>query len=479
MNVPLRITAGTVIDGFTVGDLLHGGGMALIYHASRPDIDFPLVMKVPRFGHGEPGTSVVSHEIEHQMLETLEGPHLPRFVAAGDLERLPYLAMEYVEGATLERQVERAPIPAAEVARLGQALALAAHSLHVQEAIHLDLKPGNIIMRPNGTAVLIDFGLAHHAQFPDLLAEQFRRPIGSAPYISPEQVFGVRCDPRSDIFAIGVILYELATGRLPFGMPSTIRGLRARCYRDPVPPRKLIPALPNWLQEIILHCLEPDARRRPASAAQLAFDLGHPQQVAITERGERLDRAGWRTRLAGWLRMAGYEPAPCPPPSAQVAHAPIILIAVPPGPGTTARALAVMAGRAASGESNSRVVCATVIKPLPDWGTSDPHQTSAREHLRHLVELRQWASALELPKEQLTFHVLESNNPAEALLEFIRANQVDHVIIGGPEVSETAGGRAARAKLGSVVSRVVSEAPCHVTVVRPRAASRTPEYDRP
>jgi nucleotide-binding universal stress UspA family protein len=127
-----------------------------------------------------------------------------------------------------------------------------------------------------------------------------------------------------------------------------------------------------------------------------------------------------------------------------------------------------MTRRAASGEGGSRVVCVTVIKRLPDWGTSDPHQTSAREHLRHLVELRQWASALELPKERLTFHVLESNDAAEALLEFIRANHVDHVIIGGPKVSETATGRVAPGKLGSVVSRVVSEAPCHVTVVRPR-----------
>jgi serine/threonine protein kinase len=475
MTPPLRIAAGTVIDGFRVGDLLHGGGMALIYHASRPDIEFPLVLKVPRFGHGAPGTSIVSHEIECRMLATLGGPHVPRFVAAGDLERLPYLAMEYVEGEPLERWVERAPIPPMEVARLGQAVALAAHSLHVQEAIHLDLKPRNVIMRPNGVAMLIDFGLAHHAQFPDLLAEQFRRPIGSAPYIAPEQVFGVRCDPRSDVFAIGVTLYELATGTLPFGMPSSIRGLRARCYRDPVPPRKLIPELPNWLQEIILHCLEPDAGRRPASAAQLAFDLAHPQQIAITERGERLNRAGWRTRLARWVRMAGYEPAPCPPPSTQVATAPIVLTALSPGSDQTAHALAAVTRRVASSESESRIVCVTVIKRLPDWGTSDPHQTSAREHLRHLVELRQWANSLELPKERLTFHVLESNDPAEALLDFIRANQVDHVIIGGSEVSETAPGRLARGKLGSVVSRIVSEAPCHVTVVRPRVAARAPK----
>src|SRR5918992_5938712 len=122
MTPLLRIAAGTVIDGFTVDKLLHGGGMALIYRASRPDIEFPLVLKMPRLGHGAPGTSVVSHEIERQMLETLEGPHVPRFVAAGDLARVPYLAMEYVEGETIDTWVQRAPIPPAEAARLGPAV---------------------------------------------------------------------------------------------------------------------------------------------------------------------------------------------------------------------------------------------------------------------------------------------------------------------------------------------------------------------
>jgi nucleotide-binding universal stress UspA family protein/predicted Ser/Thr protein kinase len=476
MTPSLRIAPGTMIDGFTVGELLHGGGMALIYHADRPNVGFPLVMKVPRFGHGEPGTSVVSHEIERQMLETLKGQHLPRLVAAGDLERLPYLAMEFIEGPTLEHWVARAPVAPNEVVWLGIAIATAAHRLHMQEAIHLDLKPDNIIIRPGGEAVLIDFGLAHHTQFPDLLAEEFRRPIGSAPYIAPEQVFSVRCDPRSDIFAIGVILYELATGRLPYGMPSSPRGLRARCYQDPVPPRALAPAVPEWLQEVILRCLEPDARQRYTSAGQLAFDLGHSQQVAITERGRRLERTGWRTRFVRWVRMAGYEPAPCPPPSTQVAGASIVLVAVAPGPESdpSNRLLAEMTRRVISGRDEFRVVCATVIRPLPQWGTSDPNQTAPRERLRHLVELKQWARALALPQERITFHVLEANDPATALLDYAQAHQVDHIIVGAPPIRKNSDGRSGRARLGSVATRVVTEAPCHVTVVKPRSAQEAP-----
>jgi serine/threonine protein kinase len=135
-------------------------------------------------------------------------------VAYGDVETTPYLVMEFVEGARLGDWLERAPMPPAEIARLGAAMALALVELHRQDVVHLDLKPTNVVFRPNGEAVLIDFGLAHHGHFPDLLAEELRIPVGNWVYMAPEQLRGVRCDPRSDIFALGAILYELATGRL-------------------------------------------------------------------------------------------------------------------------------------------------------------------------------------------------------------------------------------------------------------------------
>ena len=87
--------------------------------------------------------------------------------------------------------------------------------------MHLDLKPANVLFRDDGSAVLLDFGLSCHAHYPDLLAEQLRKAVGSPAWIAPEQVVGVRGDPRSDIFAIGVMLYQLCTGELPFGEPQT------------------------------------------------------------------------------------------------------------------------------------------------------------------------------------------------------------------------------------------------------------------
>jgi len=101
-----------------------------------------------------------------------------------------------------------------------------------------------------------------HRHYPDLLAEELRFPVGNWSYMSPEQVLGVRCDPRSDLFALGALLYELATGKQPFGMPQSAAQLRRRLYRDPVPPRGIAPGTPEWLQEVILHCLEVDGRER-------------------------------------------------------------------------------------------------------------------------------------------------------------------------------------------------------------------------
>ena len=135
--------------------------------------------------------------------------------------------------------------------------------------------------------MLLDFGFARHARYPDLLAEERQFAAASSAYVSPEQLQGDRSDPRSDLFALGVILYELAIGKQPFGEPQTYTGMRDRLWRSPAPPRAANPSVPPWLQEVILRCLEPAAATRYQSAAHIAFDFRHPQQVALA-----IDRAG-------------------------------------------------------------------------------------------------------------------------------------------------------------------------------------------
>jgi Serine/threonine protein kinase len=311
------LEAGAQVDGFRVLECIHAGGMAHIYRVEyaqgAPDPGFPMAMKIPRMTAGDGAENIVSFEVELQILPALTGPHVPRFVAAGDLQRLPYLVMEYIPGQTLEHWLGQSLEPE-EIARLGAAMADAAHSLHQQNACHLDLKPGNVLFKTPDHAVLLDFGLSWHAHYPDLLAEELRLAVGSPAWIAPEQVVGVRGDPRSDIFAIGVMLYELATGELPFGAPSTRGGMRQRLWLAPAPPRRHRPDLPPWLQEVILRCLEAEAARRYPSAAHLAFDLRNPEQVPLTERGQQLRRptcaASCGAGSGPWACTT--SPAPCP-----------------------------------------------------------------------------------------------------------------------------------------------------------------------
>jgi serine/threonine protein kinase len=257
-----------------------------------------------------------------------QSAHHPTLVAFGDVETVPYLVMEYVDGARLDDWIPRAPLPPEELAGLGAALALALHDIHRQDVVHLDLKPTNVLYRSNGEAVLIDFGLAHHSHYPDLLAEEFRTPLGNWVYIAPEQVLGVRCDPAATSFHSGRSSITSPPGAFHSASPPRSRSCAQRLYRDPVPPRALVAATPAWLQEIILHCLEIDARERYASAAEVAFDLANPPQVAITERGTRERRASWAPLLRRWARARNFEPAPCPPPSIRIGRTPIILVAI-------------------------------------------------------------------------------------------------------------------------------------------------------
>lgn len=453
------------LDGFTVGPAIHEGGMSVIYEVTRPDAGFPLVMKVPRLGHGEPAENVVTFEAEGMILAALHGPHVPRLVATGGLEREPYLVMERIEGRPLREWLTGAPVPPEEVARLGAAVARALHEVHLQDCVHLDVKPSNVIVRPGPEAVLVDFGLAHHADYPDLIAEELRGPIGSAPYVSPEAVLGVRSDPRSDVFSLGAVLYELATGRLPFGSPTSPAALRRRLYRDPDPPRVCTPAVPPWLQEVILHCLEPDARARYATAAQVAFDLSHPDEVAITERGRRTRRRGWRSAFGRWLRAAGAEPDPPLRPRTQLSGASIVLAAISTRELEDVHAEAMRAAvrRVLATGGHTRLACVTVVPPTPELGGPTDDDTAARQRLKHVVRLRHWAEPLGLRPGHLSVHVLASPDPARAILAYVRANHVDHVVIGAPPRP------VPPAAVAHVVSmQVAAGAGCTVTLVRVR-----------
>lgn len=454
------LAPGATVDGFRIVETLHTGGFGVVCRVTGPEGGPPLVMKVPRIGAGEPGINIVAHEAERTVLAALQGPHVPRLVAAGDLTRLPYLVMEEVRGRPLEEWTARAPVAPAEVARLGAATARALASVHAQHVIHLDVKPENVILREDGTAVLIDLGLAHHADSPDLVAEEIVRPMGSPPYVSPEQLLGVRDDPRSDLFSLGVILCELATGRLPFGCPSTDRGLRRRLWRDPVPPRALVPAIPPWLQELVLWCLEPDPHDRPGSAALVASYLEAPETIPLTERSERSRRAGAWNTFVRWIRAGEFEmpTRTLPPPVRGGRRTLLVAMASAHRDEGRHQLLRDAVRRLVAADPGARLVVVSVIDP----GSALSRRADAGSaQLAHLAILRRWAEPLGLADERVTYHVLESGQPARAILDYLRANPVHHVVVGSPPADE-----ALKRIFGTFSWKLASEAPCDVTVVR-------------
>ena len=460
-----RLQAGATIDGYRVGECIHKGGTGYIYRVTAPDGNdpgFALIMKAPALGAGEPTIGIDSFEIEQMILPTLSGPHVPRCVATGDLTTTPYIVMEWIDGVLLAEQIAHSPFAPEEVARIGAAMSDAVHSIHAQDVIHFDLKPENFITRATDEAVLLDFGFARHAHYPDLLAEQREFAAGSAAYVSPEQLQNDRSDPRSDLFALGVLLYELATGRQPFGAPETLAGMRDRLWREPVPPRAENEDIPPYLQEVILRCLEPIAANRYQSAAHIAFDLRHPEQVALTKRAARTRRPGFLSQVGRWWR--GRRQAK-PHINATVAsiNAPVVMAAVDTTHVDDPRHPYVLAAtrRLLAQNAEFRLMCVSVIDGGPvGEGSGDMESASAR-HLEHKVRLRHWAEPLKLPASRVSLHVAVASDPAAALLDLARANHVDLIVIGAPGPNERT-----LAWWRSVASTVTANAACSVHVVR-------------
>ena len=466
-----QLAVGDVIDGFRLDQTLPAGGMSELWRVSRPDVAFPALMKIPRVAGGESPMTILGFEVEQMILARLKGAHVPRYVAAGDFEG-PYIVMELIEGPSLKAKLDHLPLPYDEVAAIGARVATALHDLHRQHVIHLDLKPSNVIMRGDN-AVLIDFGLSRHTQLPDLPAEEIGGPIGTGPYISPEQLEGVRNDPRSDLFALGVILYFLATGERPFGDPQTVRDWRRRLYVDPLPPRASSrrhaavaagnhPALPgarprqrairprrNWrsICSTLTRSRSPRARRRRAAAVswprigrRLARLRPNPIGVQPRNAARPRQRADHRRRggphgLAG----AGGCAARKSPPHCRGRARRAARLRQHFQAGANWRSTISRTSKAATFTSSD----------WRNWNTGCIRSADVTDHV--------------------TFHVLEAVDPAAALVEFARKSHADHIVIGAR------GSSALRRYLGSVSAQVVAEALCTVTVVRATAEARMVE----
>lgn len=449
------------VAGYPLLSPFRAGSMAELYEARTPGGE-PCLVKRPRQGFINHPACYAGFETEQMIYRHLTGPHVPHCHACGEDEAGPYLIFEYVRGASIEEIAVAAPLPPEEVAKLGALLADALHALHRQNIVHHDLTPSHVILSPDpaGRAVLIDFGLACHGDLPDLAASEAGGVLGTSAIIAPEQILGVRGDPRSDIYAAGAILYRLATGHYPFGTAATAWGLHRRRWFDPVPPSHLRPGLPVWLEEIILRCLAVRPERRYASAAQLAHDLAHPAQVEIVRSassGNRLHLA-----LQRWWAERSLERSRSHRPVSQLARAPHVLVAVDTDHQGEALAegMRLAVRRLIAHDPHWRVTCVGVLAPSIISEQEESAELQRSFHTAKLAALHQWARPLDLAPGRVRFHVATGQDAASGLIDYAREMHVDHIVIGAR------GSSSLRRLLGSVSSRVAAESPCSVTVVR-------------
>jgi hypothetical protein len=459
-----RLEPGATLGGFVLEQELHRGGMGSLWRARREGRAEPVVVKVPFLGEGEDVSTVIGFEAERMILPRLNGPHAPRFIAAGDFGAAPYLAMEFVPGETLEARLRRSRLGIDEIVAIGRRIAAALQNIHDQHVLHLDVKPANVMLRPDGEVVLLDFGLSRHDELPDLIGEETDLPVGTGAYIAPEQILGYRGDPRSDIFALGVVLYELVTGQLPFGSPQRETGTRKRLWRDPVPPRALNAACPPWLQEVILRCLEVHPDARYSSAAQVAFALDHSDQVTLTARAARASRDGLWTVSKRWFRSRNLQLITRQRVGELLAAAPIVVVAVDLSASQRAlgEALLTQCVRVLDTMPGARLACVTVLKTalLSIDETTDAQGQNI--YVQRLIELKDWARPLKRGEDSRASMCWRlSTRPT-------RCSNMRGTTMSTTLSSARAPTQPCAAILGSVSAKVVAEASCTVTVVRLR-----------
>jgi len=295
----MSVHPGEQIDHYRLESVAARSGMASIFRATDLRTGRTVAIKVP---HPEMESDPVLFDRfkrEQDIGAALDHPGVMKVLTDDDRSQL-YMVMEWVDGRLL-RQIlsNQKKLPPERAIRIAIGICSALDYIHSHGVVHRDLKPENIMVDGQDNVKLIDFGIAGKEGSRRLTFAKFSQIMGTPEYISPEQVKGKRGDGRSDVYALGVMLYEMLTGKAPFQGPNPFAIMNDRLLNNPIPPREIDPSISPQLQEVIYRALERDPKNRYATAREMAWDLEHLDQVGVAERPELRD---WKTRRTPWVR---------------------------------------------------------------------------------------------------------------------------------------------------------------------------------
>ena len=302
--MPERLEPGASVAHYRIVSRLGEGGMGAVYLADDTRLDRPVALKIlsPEFARDPERMSRFLQEAK--LASALNHPNVAYIHEIGEAEGAWFLAMEYVEGAPLTAKIAAGPMSVAEIVQIGMQAADALDSAHSKGIVHRDIKPANLMITPRGHVKILDFGLAKRETARGLsddtqLLTSTGVVLGTVQYMSPEQALGREVDHRTDLFSLGVVLYEMATGRLPFPGANASEAMARILHSQPDAIARFNYDVPEELERTIRKCLEKERERRYQSARELLVDLknmerdsGRQAAAAITARQERPGRIG-------------------------------------------------------------------------------------------------------------------------------------------------------------------------------------------
>ncbi len=467
---------------FELGDLLGRGGMGSVYRGRQISLDRPVAIKVLPAHLSENENFRQRFQLEAKAVAQISSPHVVGVYYAGVHEGHHYFAMEYVEGKDLSVRLRDGFKPthreALDLVMQATRGLVAAGELGI---VHRDIKPGNMMVTTKGLVKLMDFGLVRVAREGDTGLTMAGTIMGTVSYFSPEQGRGDRCDSRTDIYAIGVVFYELLTRRLPFTGGDATSVIYQHIHQDPKPPKAIDPAIPEGYQAVVLKCLQKDPANRYQTAADLEKDLqalangldpvtafANPkglrsggalvknEEFGREKRGRGLLWAGLSLLLVGGGVAAYVVLQPSPKPQTPPVIAPVTL---PPidvkVPGKSADPTTARSMIAAGDLAGARTVVASGLKDQP--------QDATWIALGKEIDAKQGAGELKRAEEALAANDLDTATSALASAGRLLGE-------GDERVKTFKASLDGRSDTKRKIARLLAEAETHLTEGNPARA---------